>query len=171
MHKYFFIGIGLFVIMLSSCRSHRQVVQHDRIDSTTISYREVEKIVHIPGDSVSVTMQASTNSDSGAPTFVPQVQNIETKRTKVTIELTKTGEIKATAVSKDLEEKVTVLEKTITKSKSDITVVQDKENFLQRFQKSLRTILITLVLIAAIYTAFKLGFNPISIVKNLFKKS
>lgn len=179
----FSLIIGILIVLLTSCRSHRQVVQQYKSDSTTVSFRDVEKIVHVPGDTVRAEMQAQLdgkdskdikdNNDSQG--FVPQIQTLETKRTKVTIELTKTGEIKATAVSKELDEKVTVQEKTITKSKSEVTVVQEKESWLKTalnsVWKSFKTILITLLIVVVIYTAIKLGFNPISIIKNLFNKS
>jgi len=178
MRNIFFISIGLFVVMLSSCRSHRQVVQQTTTDSTTVTFREVEKIVHIEGDTVSVNMTIvpSTPSDSAKPVeFIPQVQMLETARTKVKIELTRTGEIKATAISKDVEEKVIVQEKTISNYKSEVTEYQVKESWLAKAQKTLRSwikgILFFVFFITAIYAVFKLGFNPISIVKNLFKKS
>ena len=181
MRKFFFI-IGLFVILLSSCRSSRQVVQQNTTDSTSVSFRDVEKIIHVPGDSVSVSMQVVKApfdtlrySGSDAPIFVPQTQTIETKRTKVRIELTKTGEIKATAISKELDEKVTVQEKTISNYKSKVTEYQQKESFLAKAKATvwrwIKGILFSLSILAAIYAAIKLGFNPISIIKKLFNKS
>ena len=185
MSRFFFI-IALFVILLSACRSSRQIVQQVKSDSTSVSFRDVEKIVHVPGDTVRAGMQVQLDRSvtqgrhiglpqQGSPYFVPQSETIETDRTKVSIELTKTGEIKATAVSKDLEEKVTVQEKTITKSKNEVTVVQKKESWfkttLNSFWKSIKTILITVLIVAVIATAIKLGFNPISFIKNLFKTS
>jgi len=175
----FSLIMGILVIMLSSCRSHRQVVQQTTFDSTEVTFRDVEKSIHIPGDSVAVTMQAQLKDDlkdnKDTQEFEPQSQTIETNRTKVTIEVTKNGEIKATAVSKELDEKVTVQEKTITKSKSEVTVVQEKESWFKTAMnsvwKSIKTIVITLLIAAGIYTAIKLGFNPISIIKNLINKS
>lgn len=167
MRKIFFIAIGLFVFMLSACRSHRQASTSSATDSTSVTFREVEKIVHIPGDSVKVTMSVETRQCLDSTTFIPQTQTIETKRTKVTIELTRTGEIKATAVSKELDEKVVVLEKTVTKSKS---VISETRNETRRAM-SLRAILILIILAAVIATAFKLGFNPISIFKKFISKS
>jgi len=186
-NNIFFIGLGLFVVMLSSCRNNRQLVKQITTDSTSVSFRDVEKIVHIDGDTLSVSMQASTSSAIGSlpereavegisqQTFIPQVQILETKRTKVTIELTKTGEIKATAVSKDIEEKVTVQEKTISNYKSEVTEYQQKESWFTKAKAAvwrwIKGILFSLLLIAAIAVAFKLGFNPFSFLKKLFTKS
>jgi len=186
-NNIFFIGLGLFVVMLSSCRNNRQLVKQITTDSTSVSFRDVEKIVHIDGDTLSVSMQASTSSAIGSlpereavegisqQTFIPQVQILETKRTKVTIELTKTGEIKATAVSKDIEEKVTVQEKTISNYKSETTEYQQKESWLAKAWHTTRGwmigILFSLVFMAVIVTAIKLGFNPFSWIIKLFSKS
>jgi len=175
-NSIFFIGLGLFVVMLSSCRSNRQLVQQITTDSTSVSFRDVEKIIHIDGDTVSVNMTAvpSTPSDSLKPVeFIPQVQTLETARTKVRIELTKTGQIKATAISKDLDEKVIVQEKTISNYKSEVTEYQQKESWLAKAKQAIvrwiKGILFSLVLIAAAYVAFKKGLNPISILKKIFK--
>jgi len=176
MRNIFFIGISLFVIMLSSCRSHRQVVQQTTSDSTIVTFREVEKIVHLEGDTVAASMQANVSPGSGEKeiSFTPQTQIIETKRTSVKIELTKSGEIKATAISKELDEKVTVLEKTISKSKSTITEYQVKENpgkhFFASVWKWVKGILFFIAVVAAFAWIYKFG-NPVSIIfKNLLKK-
>jgi hypothetical protein len=167
--------------MFSACRSTRQVVQQTKSDSTTVSYREVEKTIHIEGDTLKTNMQAQLNKPTEnvgseeKPEFTPQTQTLETKRTKVTIELTKTGEIKATAVSKDIEEKVTVQEKTISNYKSETTEYQQKESWLAKAWHTTRGwmigILFSLVFMAVIVTAIKLGFNPFSWIIKLFSKS
>lgn len=162
MRNYFFIAIGLFVILLSACRSNRQVVQHERIDSTAVSYREVEKIVHVPGDSVKAVMQVQSKNENkknadlnDSQTFVPQIQQLETKRTKVTIELTESGEIKATAISKELDEKVTILEKTISNYHREVTVSEQKESAFKRFlngvKKTTNTIFYTIAILLGLY--------------------
>jgi hypothetical protein len=165
--------------MLSSCRIHRQVVQHSTTDSTAVSFREVEKIVRIPGDTVVLVMpvkvQPSTNSGTVAYAYTPSVQTAETKRSSVRLEISKSGEIKATAICKELEEKVTVLEKTISNYKSEVTEYQVKESRFNEFKAAVwrwvKGILFLLLLIAVVATAFKLGFNPISILKKLIYKS
>ena len=87
------------------------------------------------------------------------MQVIESKRTKVTIELTKSGEIKATAISKDIDEKVTVQEKTITTSKSAVTVVEKKESWFKRTLRQakgvVKTILISAFIVSLIYLFFR----------------
>jgi hypothetical protein len=182
MRNIFFIGIGLFVIMLSACRSHRQVVQQTTSDSTTVTFREVEKIVHVDGDTVKAYMQALVKNDfkdnkdsKDNPGFVPQTQTIETKRTSVTIELTKTGEIKATAISKELDEKVPVLEKTVTTSKSSVTVTEQKESWFNRALKtaktSFKTILTTVLILAGLFAWFRFSGTIKSFVNKFIKKS
>jgi hypothetical protein len=163
--------------MLSSCRSHRQVVQQTSSDSTSVTFREVEKIVHLEGDTVAASMQATVSSDSGEKeiSFTPQTQTIETKRTSVKIELTKSGEIKATAISKELDEKVTVLEKTVTTSKSSVTVVEQKQGWFKRNFKSivntLKTILIIVIILAGLLAWFRFSGAIKSIVNKFIKKS
>jgi len=180
MRNIFFI-LFLFV-MLIGCRGNRQLVQQTTTDSTVVSFREVEKIIHIPGDTVSASMQVSFHSPASvpgdsiiAPVFTPQTQTIETKRTKVRIELTQSGEIKATAISKELDEKVVVLEKTTQNYKSETTEYQQKESFLAKAKASawrwIKGILFLLLLVAVIATAIKVGLNPISILKKFFTKS
>ena len=179
MRNIFFIGIGLFVIMLSSCRATRQVVQQTTSDSTSVTIREVEKIVHLEGDTVKAVMQASTSSANGVlnndVSFVPQTQIIETKRTKVTVELTKSGEIKATAISKELDEKVMVQEKTITNSKSSVTVIEQKVGWFKRNFKSivntLKTILIIVIILAGLLAWFRFSGSVKQIVNKFIKKS
>jgi hypothetical protein len=178
MRNIFFIAIGLFVC-LSACRSSRQVVQQATTDSTTVTFREVEKIVHLEGDSVKTSMQVQLNKevkdgmDNEALEFVPQTQTIETKRTSVKIELTKTGEIKATAISKELNEKVTVPEKTISKYKSEKTEYYVKEKPVKHFFTSVwkwvKGILFSLVLLSIAGIVYKFGKPVITIIKNLLK--
>ncbi|HAQ21110.1 MAG TPA: hypothetical protein DCR40_18035 [Prolixibacteraceae bacterium] len=161
--------------MLSSCRSHRQVVQQITTDSTSVSFSEVEKVVHIPGDTVAVNMQVQPdfkdNKDSkDSNSFIPQRQTIETKRTKVTIELTKSGEIKATAVSKELDEKVTVQEKTIRTSASSVIVTEQKESWFKRAlntaKTSFKTVVSTIVILAGLFAWFRFrGYIKASISK------
>ena len=175
MRKYFFIVIGLFIFMLSSCRATRQVVQQSTTDSTTVTIREVKKTVHIPGDSVKTTMQVQIsrdvrdNWDTSEVSFVPQIQQLETKRTKVTVELTKTGEIKATAISKELVETVTVQEKTSSTFKSSATVVEQKESWLKSFlkgvKKSFNTILAVALIAVFIYVFIRFKGRILNIIK------
>jgi hypothetical protein len=177
MRNIFFIAIGLFVFMLSSCRSHRQVVQHETYDSTSVSFREVEKIVHLEGDTVSASFTATVSPSSGEKeiSFVPQTQFIETKRTSVKIELTKTGEIKATAISKEQDEKVTVLEKTVRTSTNSVTVVEQKEGWMKRtfkgFAKTFKTILVTVLILAGLIAWFRFSGTIKSFVNKFIKKS
>lgn len=148
----------LVVLMFSSCKSGRHLVQQTSTDNTTVTYSNVEKTVHITGDSVKVKMQVQVARDkrdtgdmgTGEVSFVPQIQQLETKRTKVTIELTKTGEIKATAVSKELDEKVTVQEKTTQTVKNTVTVTEKKENWFKRTFKTIGTAFKALSIIAVI---------------------
>jgi hypothetical protein len=151
------------------------VVQQQNTDSTAVSVREVEKIIHIPGDTVFVSMPTiivpSTGSVSGAPKYVPNVQTVETKRSKVRLEITTLGEIKATAICKELEEKVTVLEWTISNYKSEIKEYQVKESFMKRTidsaKRTIRIILITLALLIVVYTAYQSRNIIVSIIKKL----
>jgi hypothetical protein len=174
MRNKFFI-LGLFVILLSSCRSSRQVVQQTRIDSTAVSFREVEKIIRIPGDTVVLVMPVKVKVPCPESVFIPMQQTAETKRSSVKLEVNEKGDIKATAICKDLEETIVVLEKTISNYKSEVTEYQVKESRLKSAMAEMRSwlngILISLLLIAGISLAFKLGFNPISILKNSLKKS
>lgn len=177
MHRYFIVIIGLFLV-LSSCRAHRQVVQHTSSDSTVVSFHEVEKLVQIPGDTVSVNMVAalaSANNESGKhPEFIPQSQTIQTKRTKVNIELTKSGQIKATAISKKLDEKVSVQEKTIQTSKSSVTILEQKDSWFKRTLKSVesvyKTILITLFILLGLYAWLRYRGQLKSLVNKITKK-
>jgi hypothetical protein len=166
MRKIFFI-IGLFVILLSACRSTRQVVQQATFDSTAVSYREVEKIIHIPGDTVVLVMPVRVSDNRP----MPMIQTMESSRAKIRVEITRSGNLEATAICKELEEKVFVLEWTISNFKSEIKEYQVKESFLKKTidsaKRTLRTVLITLVLLLIVYTVFKLGFNPISIIKKI----
>lgn len=179
MRNIFFI-IGLLVVLLSSCRSHRQVVQQTTSDSTTVTFREVEKIVHLEGDTVAASMQVQLkdNEDnyvSNDLAFVPQKQTIETKRTKVTVELTTSGEIKATAISKELDEKVTVLEKTVETSKNSVTVVEQKEGWLKRtlknVSKTFKTILVIVIVLSGLLAWFRFSGSIKSFVNKIIKKS
>ena len=178
MRNICFIAIGL-IVCLSSCRSHRQVVQQTTRDSTSVTFREVEKIIRIPGDTVVLVMpvkvQPSTSSGTVAYTYTPSVQTAETKRSKVKLEVNSKGEITATAICKELEEKVNVLEKTISNYKSEITEYQVKESRFKEFEAAVwrwvKGILFSLLLITVVATAFKLGFNPISFFVKLFTKS
>ena len=172
MRNIFFIGIGLFVIMLSACRSTRQVVQQTTSDSTMVSFREVDKVIHLPGDTVKVSMQAQLKDNQDTKDnqdFVPQKQTIETDRTKVTVELTKSGEIKATAITKDVDKKVIVLEKTVTTSKTSNTVVEQKESWFQRtlkaVKKSFNTILIIAFIVVFLYVIIRFKGRILNIFK------
>lgn len=177
MYRFFFISIGLFVVMLSSCRSSRQVVQQTQKDSTSVTFRDVEKIVHIEGDTIKVNMQAAldtppstaTRSGDGALKFIPQVQNIETKRTKVTIELTKSGEIKATAISKDVDEKVTVQEKTISNYHAEKVIVEQKESAIKKAISSFKNWLIWSLLAIVVFALIKFASPLLKLFKTLFK--
>ena len=177
MHKFFFIVIGLLVLMLSACRSHRQVVQQETHDSTTVSFRNVEKTVHLDSDTVTASFTATVLPDANQKeiSFIPQTQIIETKRTSVKVELTNTGEIKATAISKELDEKVIVQEKTIRTSTNSVTVTEQKESWFKRTlnaaKTSFKTIVAIIVILAGLLAWFRFsGFIKSSISK-LIKNS
>lgn len=174
MRNIFFI-IGMLVLVLSSCRAHRQVVQQITSDSTSITFKEVEKVIHIPGDSVKVNMQIQldrTSPGSGTtPVFVPQSQTIETKRSKVHVNITESGQLTAEAVCKEWEEKYMALEKTYSSYKKEATEYGQKQSGLFKELNDLITkVVFGFGLLGLIVTAFKLGLNPISILKKLFKK-
>lgn len=177
MRNIFFI-IGMLVLMLSSCRSSRQVVQQTSSDSTVVSFQQVEKTVHIPGDTVSVSLVATlvpTNTENGIiHEFVPQSQTIQTKRTKVNIEINRSGQIKATAISKELDEKVTVNEKTIQTSKSSVTILEQKEGWFKRtfkgFSRTFKTILATVLILLGVYAWLRYRGHFKSFVNKITKK-
>jgi hypothetical protein len=165
-----------------ACRPQRQVIQNLQRDSTVISDVLTEKVVHIAADSVTATLPIVIAPTSSAillpPTAYKVVQarvTIEGKRAKVDLQITDKGEIKATAVCKELEEKVTVLERTISNYKSEVTEYQVKESRMKGALAEMRSwfkgILFSLVFIAVVAMAFKLGFNPISIIKKIISKS
>lgn len=186
MHKFFFI-VGILSCLMA-CRPQRQVIQSLQRDSIRVSDVVTEKVVRIAADSVTATLPIiivpsfdtlpSTATRSGnAATFkvAPARVTIDGKRAKVDLQITDKGEIKATAVCKELEEKVTVLERTISNYKSEVTEYQVKESRFNEFKASvwrwIKVFCLCFLLITAIAVVFKLGFNPISILKKLISKS
>lgn len=182
MHKFFFI-VGILSCLIA-CRPQRQVIQSLQRDSIRVSDVVTEKVVRIAADSVTATLPivivpllSTTVRPGTTATFkvAPARVTIDGKRAKVDLQITDKGEIKATAVCKELEEKVTVLERTISNYKSEVTEYQVKESRFNEFKAAVwswvKGILFSLLLIAVVATAFKLGFNPISILKKLFTKS
>lgn len=168
MRKIFFI-LGLFIVLLSACRSSRQVVQQSITDSTTVSYREVEKVFQIPGDTVVLLMPVQVYQDR----FIPATQTAETKRASVKLEINARGEVKATAICKELEEKVTVLEKTISNYKSEVTEYQVKESLfnqaLNSAKRTLRTIIYVVAILLGLYAYFRFRSGLKSFVNKLIQ--
>lgn len=174
MRKYFFI-IGLFVVMLSACRSTRQVVQQTQKDSTSVSFREVEKIVRVPGDTVymkvPVLVQPSISSGSGA-IFKPIEQTVENKRAKVKLSVNSSGQIEVTSICKELEEKVSFLEKTITIQRSEIKEYQIKESkfntFVNNIKKYVKFAFFSIAAITILWLIIKIG-SPLKYIKSLLQ--
>lgn len=171
------IIICLFCFLMISCRPQRQLIQSLKSDSVSVQVREVEKIVRIPGDTVVLVMPVKVSDKTGYainnPTFSEQHQTVETKRAKVKLEVNSKGEIKATAICKELEEKVTLLEKTVTNYKSEIQVYGQKESALKRSlnsaKRTLNTVLYTVVILLGLYAFIRFRSGLKSFVNKLVK--
>lgn len=173
--KGIFFMICLFSLFAMSCRSNRQLIQATSSDSVKIEVRDVQKTIQIAADSVSATMQIvpSTGSGNTPPVFTPQQQVIETERTSVRVELTATGKIKATAISKPIAAKVTVQERTITKTSAKTEVYVQKPSAVGSAVKSvtrtINTVVYTGLLLAAVYALLRWRNGIATFFKKLLK--
>jgi hypothetical protein len=170
------IFIVSLVCLFISCRPQRRLIQSSVKDSVNIEVKEVERIVRIPADSTSISMQAIV---TGIPEesykgveFIPQSQTVETKRTKVKLSVNSKGEITATAICKELEEKVKVLEKTISNYKKEVSVLSQSETAFKRAFKTaktiLNTILYTVVTLLGLYVFIRFRSGILSFIRKIF---
>jgi hypothetical protein len=141
-----FVFITGILICLMSCRPQRQLIQSQQRDSVVISDRVTEKVVHIAADSVTATLPLLITNNRAQPAKV----TVNGKRAKVDLEISSQGEVKATAICKELEEKVNVMERTISYYKHQIEVYKENEPKFKQTLNSFESIVNTMVLIVVI---------------------
>lgn len=177
----FFISISLSCLFLS-CRPQRQLIQTQQRDSVVISDVVTEKVVRIAGDSVTATLplilvpDASTNT-SEVPLIYkvkPAKVTIDGKRAKVDLQIKDNGEVEATAVCKELEEKVTVLERTVESYQSEVSEYQVRENLFKRTiasaKRTLKTVVITAIFLIVLLAFIRSKGGIASIISKLKTK-
>lgn len=163
------IYILLFVLLLSGCRSVRLPVSQTNSDSTLVETVEVVKIITIPGDTVRVGIPIILRGDTQ---FIPARVVAESRRAAVSIEITTDGHVLAEAICKELEEKVTFLETTITNYKQRVEIYEHKESWLQQSVRKTKiwfyaaVVFGILVLLAWVVSSFQPVLN---VIKRIFK--
>lgn len=165
-----------------SCRPQRQLIQTQQRDSVVISDVVTEKVVRIAGDSVTATLPliiapGTTVKPSELPIAYkvkPAKVTIDGKRAKVDLQITENGEVEATAVCKELEEKVTVLERTVESYQSEVSEYQVKESLLNRtiasVKRTLRTVVFTAVILILLMAFIRSKGGILSIISKLKTK-
>lgn len=168
--------------MFISCRPQRQLIQTQQRDSVVISDVVTEKVVRIAGDSVTATLplilvpDASSNPSESTTTYKvkPAKVTIDGKRAKVDLQISENGEVEATAVCKELEEKVTVLERTVESYQSEVSEYQVRESLLNRTViaaiRTLKTVVITAVVLIALLAFIRSKGGILSIISKLKTK-
>lgn len=161
--------ILLFVMLLSACRSVRLPVSQTSSDSTLVETVEVVKIITVPGDTVRVGIPIILRGDTQ---FIPAKVVAESKRAAVSIEISADGHVLAEAICKELEEKVTFLETTITNYRHRVEVYEQRESWLQQNMRKTKgwfyaaVIVGILVLLAWVLSSFQPVLN---VIKRIFK--
>lgn len=157
------------MLLLTACRSVRWPVSQTTSDSTLVEAVEVVKIITIPGDTVRVGIPIILRGDTQ---FIPAKVVAESRRAAVSIEISADGHVLAEAICKELEEKVTFLETTITNYKQRVEIYEQKESWLQQSMRKTRTwfyaavVVGILILLAWMMTSFQPVFN---VIKRIFK--
>jgi len=163
------IYIFTLVLLLAGCRSVRLPVSQSTSDFTQVETLEVVKIITIPGDTVRVGIPIILRGDTQ---FIPAKVVAESKRAAVSIEITTDGLVTAEAICKELEEKVTYLETTITNYRHRVEVYEQRESWLQQSMRKTKSwfyaavIVGILVLLAWVMTSFQPVLN---VIKRIFK--
>lgn len=156
-------------IAFCSCKTAKLPIRATYNDSTIVEIREVEKVVRVPAETLRVTMPILFRDS----VFVPATAMLESKRAKVVLEINQTGNVTAMAECKELEEKVTLLERTISTRSKEIEIYQEKENKLanayRNVKRTLNTVLITVALVAVALLVFRYRKILTTLFKNLLK--
>ncbi len=163
------VYILTFILLLAGCRSVRLPISQTNSDSTLVETVEVVKVITIPGDTVRVGIPIILRGDTQ---FIPAKVYSESRRAAVSVEITTDGHVLAEAICKELEEKVTFLQTTITNYRQRVEIYEQRESWLQQSMRKTKSwfyaavIVGVLVLLAWVMTSFKPVLN---LIKRIFK--
>lgn len=158
------------------CRAVRQPVYRSVSDSVKVETRVVEKLIHIPADTVRTTLLVTVRDTSGRITpvqFVPASAVSESKRAKVQVTIDENGRVEAEAICKELEEKVHLLETTIHNYRNTLELYEKHESWLKTSVKKLKGWLAVAVVFGLVILVSWLAatFQPFfNVIKTIFKR-
>lgn len=172
MRKYFFI-ISLFVFLLSSCRTTRQLVQQETKDSTSVTITPTWEKYKVASDSIHLSFTPTIAYRTGSGVVYKQLsQKVESKRAKIEVKVDSIGVVYVTATCKELEDSIMFLNKTIEHFKTKVTEYQVKQSkltaFIDNVKRYFEFAFFAVTAITILWLIVKIG-SPLKLIKNIFK--